>query len=176
MANKLTHVGIIRPTVPEPEIFWGSPQDVADLLGISYRSAHLLISGKTKKSKIGYRRMTEEEEEKYYEPPKPRKSKPVKSKYSSKKNWLITFVKDGKREGRPDTSFPDYEVQSGCPQDFVRAVGCNVGQVYRMINTYEGKSEKYPLKTIKGWRITRIRRYSEKPKLANTRRVKGAKL
>lgn len=176
MANKLTHVGFIRPTYPEPQIFWGSPQEIADSIGISYRSVHSMLSGKVKETRKGHRVMTEEEKVKYYQPPKPPKPKPRKKvKYSSKMHWLITFVNDGKKSGVPDTENPDHKFFSGSPQEFVKFVGCNLGQIYRLINTHEkSKEEKYPLKTIKGWRIARIRRHKESPiKKTHNRRVKG---
>lgn len=176
MANRKRHLGIIRPTVPHPQIFWGSPQEVADHLGISYRAVYMLINGKTKSTKKGHRMMTPEEELKYYQPPKPTTNTSKKDKtYNPKNNWLITFVKDGKKSGRPSTA-KDVKTFSGSPQDFVKFIGCNAGQIYRLINTYEGSPEKYPLKTIKGWRITRIRRYKEAPELKNTRRTKGETL
>lgn len=175
MANKRTHLGIIRPTVPNPQIFWGSPQEIADHLGISYRAVYLLVQGKTKSTKRGHRMMTEEESAKYYEPPKPRQLTSRKSEYNSKKNWLITFVRDGKKSGKVETTDPD-NFFSGNPQDFVSFTGCNAGQVYRLINTHFGDVEKYPLKTIKGWRINRVRKYNQTPTLGQPRRIKGEKL
>lgn len=176
MANKKSHFGIIKPTIPKPQIFWGSPQEIADHLGISYRAVYLLVSGKTKSTKKGHRVMSEEEQQLYYQPPKPPTTAKTRSKdYNTKKFWLVTFVKDGKKSGRPEVG-DSVEYFSGSPQDFVRFTGCNTGQVYRLINTHSGDSEKYPLKTIKGWRIARIRRYSEPPKLKDTRRTKGVTL
>lgn len=175
MANKRRHLGVIRPTVPKPQIFWGSPQEVADHLGISYRAVYMLINGDIKSTKKGHRLMTEEEQAKYYEPPKPPVIKKRKSEYNTKQNWLITFVNDGLKSGRPATKDPS-KYFSGSPQDFVRFTGCNSGQVYRLINTHLKEDEKYPLKTVKGWRITRIRKYSEPPKLRDSRRTKGLKL
>lgn len=119
--------------------------------------------------------MTEEEQIQYYEPPKPPVIKKRKPEYNTKQNWLITFVKDGLKSGRTATKDPA-NFFSGNPQDFVRFTGCNSGQVYRLINTHLGEKEKYPLKTIKGWRISRIRKYSEPPKLGQNRRTKGSKL
>ena len=164
MANKLKHVGVLRPTVPEPEVFWGTVEEVADHMGVTRRSAENLLSGKVASTRRGHRAMTPEEQEKYYQPPrfKERKKAPRKN-YSNKRNWYITFFKDWKR-GKP---YPQEECRrfSGNPQEFVRFVGCNVGQVYRMINWYEGcKEEKYPLKSIKGWTIARIRRYDTPPR------------
>lgn len=119
--------------------------------------------------------MTEEEEAKYYQPPKPPVRKPRSPKYNTKNNWLITFVKDGQKSGKPQTKDPN-DYFSGSPQEFVRFTGCNAGQVYRLINTHLGDPEKYPLRTIKGWRVNRIRKYSEAPKLGQRRRTKGMEL
>lgn len=173
MANRRKHVGVIRPTVPEPEVFWGSPQEVADYIGISYRSVYLLLNGTTQSTKRGYRAMTEDEEAKYYQPPKPQVVKKRKSKYDTKQFWLITFIKDWKK-GQPypkDTS----KIFSGNPQDFVKFSNCNSGQIYRLINTHEGSAEKYPLKSIKGWTIARIRRY-DAPKEQFNPRGKGIRI
>lgn len=161
MANRTRHVGVIRPTVPRPQIFWGTIDEVAAHLGISRRATVSLLDGVTKSTRKGHRAMTEEEQEKYYQPPKPPKKKPSKrnTNYNQKMYWKITFFKDWKK-GEPYPQEPD-RIFSGTPQEFVRFTNCNIGQIYRLINWHDGNEEKYPLKSIKGWTIARIRRYTE---------------
>ncbi len=171
MANHKRHVGLIKPTVPNPVVIWGSVQELADQLGITRRSVSSILSGATVSTKQGYRKMTTEEIEKYYQPPKPPKVKPVfhRKEYASKMHWKITFFKNWKKGEKYPTE-PERRF-SGTPQDFSRFVNCNQGLIYRLLNTHDGSPEKYPLKSVKGWTISRVRRYdckqvrkSRKPK------------
>jgi hypothetical protein len=159
MANRKSHVGIIRPTVPNPQIFWGSVQEIADFCGISRRSASSVLNGTTIATKKGFRRMSTEEAEKYYQAPKPPIVKQVfhRKEYESKKYWKITFFKDWKKgEKYPTEAIRRF---SGTPQEFSKFVNCNQGLIYRQLNTHYGLPEKYPLRSIKGWTISRVRRY-----------------
>ena len=160
MANKTTHRGIIKPTVPNPRIFWGSVQEIADHCGIGYRSALLIFQFDGRETRNGYRAMTEEEQKKHYQPPKykePKKSK--RGKYGSRLCWKITFFKDWKKGEK----YPDPDDSSlrftGSPQDFCAFVECNQGMVYRLLNTHMKVPENNKLKSIKGWTIARIRKY-----------------
>jgi len=161
VANHKRHIGIIRPTVPNPEIFWGSIQEIAEYCNLNRRSVSSLINGVVSSTKKGFRRMTPEEEILHYQPPRPPNKNNNKKKctYKSKKFWKITFFKDWKKGEKYPTD--PKSIYSGSTQDFVRFTGCNSGQIYRLINTHEGNLEKYPLKSIKGWSIARIRRYSK---------------
>lgn len=164
MANHLRHVGVLRPTVPEPEVFWGTIDEVAEHIGVSRRAAYNILDGKTASSRRGHRAMTEEEKEKYYQPPRPKppKKNSRPKHYSNKRNWYITFFKDWKKGEKSPKE--EHRRFSGNPQEFVKFTNCNIGQVYRLINWYEGNEEKYPLKSIKGWTIARIRRYDTPPR------------
>ena len=103
--------------------------------------------------------MTPEEEEQYYTPPKPTSQGKRNKIYNSKRHWKLTFLHDWKKgDLYPQESSRKF---SGSPQDFVKFIGCNAGQIYRLINTHEGIPEKYPLRSIKGWAIARVRRYDE---------------
>lgn len=171
MANKTRHVGVLRPTVPTPEVFWGTIDEVAAHIGITRRAAISILDGTTKSSRKGHRAMTEEEQKQYYQPPKPPKKLPKKTKkYQQKMYWRITFLKDWKK----GQSYPKESgrIFTGTPQDFVKFVGCNIGQIYRMINWHLGLEEKYPLKSVKGWSICRIRKY-EKPVAKFVKRERG---
>lgn len=162
MANKLKHIGIIKPTVPNPLIFWGSKQDVAKKLEITYRAVTEITSGRIKVSRKGYRLMTPEEEILYYQPPKPPKPKnKIPVKFESKCHWKLTFFKDWKKGDKyPDPS-EKLRRFSGTPQEFSKHIGCNQGMVYRLINTHLGRPEKYKLRSIKGWSIARTRMFDK---------------
>lgn len=169
MANKRLHIGIIKPTVPLPRVYFGSIQGIADKCGISYRTACNLIKEEGYITKSGYRRMTEEEEETYYEPPPPpppRKTSP--QGYQSKRSWRVVFHRNWKRGYALPEKKEDRFI--GSPQEFVRFVNCNLGQVYRLMNTHQGLPEKYKLKSVKGWSIYRI--YKKEPSV-NKKKAKG---
>lgn len=163
MANKAIHRGIIKDTFPKPTVFWGTLQEIADHCDIKYRAAALLFQDLKRSTRSGFRAMTEEEQELHYQPPK---AKPISRRtsktYESKKNWKITFFKNWKKgEKYPDLKEEPDRIFTGSPQEFSLMVNCNLGMIYRLINTHEGKKEKYPLKSIKGWTIARIRRYGK---------------
>lgn len=160
MANKRRYAGVIKPTVPEPRVFFGSIQEIADHCKIVYRTAWDLVTLEGYVTSTGYRRMTPEEEEQYYTPPKPPVLKPRKTKYSVKGKWRIVFHKNWVRGYAIPKNKEDRFI--GSPQEFVRFVGCNIGQVYRLLNTHQKLPEKYPLRSVKGWSIYRV--YKNTPK------------
>jgi hypothetical protein len=168
MANKIVHRGIIKPTVPNPVIFWGSANEIAEKCNITYRNVLIMFSsaGKNRVSRNGYRAMTEDELEMYYQPPKPPKPpKPLVMKsVVVRMHWVITFFKDWRKGDKyPDPSEEGRKF-SGNPQEFIRFINCNAGSVYRMIETHDGLKPKYPVHSIHGWSISRIRRYGSKRK------------
>ena len=171
MANKRKHVGVIKPTVPTPRTFFGSIQEIADHCGITYRTACNLLKQEGYTTMSGYRRMTPEEEEKYYTPPKPPVLKDRKSRYYVKGKWRVVFHKNWTR----GYALPEKEEDRfiGSPQEFVRFVGCNIGQVYRLLNTHQKLPEKYPLKSIKGWSVYRVYKNKSKTKKPKTNRIIG---
>ena len=142
---------------------WGSVQELADHCKVTRRSMASILNGTTVASKRGFRKMSPEEIEKYYQPPKPPKVVQVfhRKDYANKQYWKITFLKNWKK-GEP---YPISKCDrfSGTPQDFTRKVNCNSGLIYRLLNTHDGIKEKYPLRSIKGWTIARIRRYDSVP-------------
>ena len=160
MANKIRHRGVIKPTVPEPVVFWGSIQEIADHLRIHRRSAARLFIVEGSNTMGGWRAMKEEEEIRYYEPPKARE--PISRKgiaLHSKSKWVITFFKDWKKGDKyppPDDLIRRF---SGNPKSFSSFVNCNSGMVFRLLNTHFKLPEKYPLKSVKGWTIARVRKH-----------------
>ncbi|AFK66688.1 hypothetical protein COPG_00092 [Colwellia phage 9A] len=171
MANHKAHVGIIRPTVPNPEVVWGSIQELADHCNVTRRSISSILNGTTTATKRGFRRMSTEEAIKYYQPPKPPVVNQVfhRKDYASKIHWKITFFKNWKKgEKYPTEKDRKY---SGTPQEFSKHLNCNKGLIYRLLNTHDGTPEKYPLRSIQGWTISRVRRYDSKP-VRKTRKPK----
>ncbi len=144
-------------------MFWGSIQEIADFCGITRRSTTSVLNGKTIATKKGFRRMSSQEAIDHYQPPRPPKNKPIfhRKDYASKIHWKITFLKDwDKGEPYPKDSSRMF---SGTPQEFTRYLNCNKGLIYRLINTYEGLPENNKLRSIQGWKIARVRRYTVKP-------------
>lgn len=162
MPRPKKHLGIIRHTVPEPQVFYGSVGECADKMGISYRSALVLFKGEKEKTRQGWKKMTDEEFNKYYQPPRA----PAPSGHNlgitckDRKYWVITFLKDWK----PGDPYPKSKqrIFTGSPSDFTRMMGCNGGIVNRLIRTQQGElKDRQKLKSYKGWAIARVRKYSE---------------
>ena len=161
MANTITHRGVLKPTLPNPVVFWGSVQEISDKVGVSYRAVLLLFSNEGRSTRKGWRAMTTEESKLHYQPPRARI--PVKrelAKYQSRKYWKLTFFKDWKKGDQYPSDDPS-RVFTGSPQEFCRFVNCNTGKIYRMINKHYGEPEKYPVGSINGWAIARVRKYTK---------------
>lgn len=168
MANKRKHIGVIRHTVPKPQVFYGCNQECADKLGITLRGFFYIASGKIECTKTGWKIMTEEEYAEHYQPPKPPPPKKKSNKVNvDRRHWRLWILKDWKASDpypqEKDRSF------TGTMSEFAKHVGCQNGQVTRLVNTHIGVPEKHPLKTYKGWRICRIRKLTGKE--LRTRRV-----
>lgn len=164
--NKKAHVGIIRPTIPNPEIVWGSVQELADHCNITRRSISSILNGTTTSTLRGFRKMTDEEAKKYYQPPKPKSTKQVfhRKDYESKIHWKVTLFKDWNKGDKYPTKDEKHRRFSGTPQEFSRFFNFNKGLIYRALNTHCGLPEKYPVRSIKGWTISRVRKYNSDPK------------
>lgn len=159
MSNHKTHRGVIRPTVPDPQTFLGSISEIANHLGITYRTASTIVNRPGYSTRIGWRRMTEEEEIEHYTPPVPSPERKSGIKYNPKKFWKITFFRDWKK-GDPYITDTD-NIFTGTPQEFVRFASCSISQVYRILDTHMGIIHKYKLRTIDGWCPVRIRKYQK---------------
>lgn len=160
MANKRKHAGIIKHTVPEPKVFYGTNVECAERAGVTPRSMSYLRSGANSITRTGWKLMTEDEYALYYQPPKPVEHKPVVRKNESRKHWRLVILKDWKK-GENYPTEPERRF-TGTMAEFVKRIGCQRGQVTRMVNTHFGLEEKYPLKSLRGWRIARIRKYDGK--------------
>ena len=167
MANKRSHTGIIRDTVPKPQTYYGCNAECAERMGVTMRSFMYMKAGNIKISKTGWRIMTEEEFAKYYEPPRPPKKKERYIENIDRRHWRLWILKDWK----PSDPYPKEKDRSftGTMSEFTRMMGCQHGQVSRLVNTFLGVTEKHPLKTYKGWRICRIRKFTGKE--TRTKRV-----
>jgi hypothetical protein len=158
MANKRAHIGIIRHTVPEPTVFYGCSAECAEKMGITIRALNYLRSGVNKINKQGWKVMTEEEYAKYYQPPRPYKLPDKKPGSNERKYWKLLILKDWKA----GELYPKEKerVFSGTIVEFSKRIGCQVGQVHRMVNAYLGILDDYPLRSLRGWRIARLRKYT----------------
>lgn len=157
MAFKRSHVGIIRHTVPEPEVFYGCNAECAEKIGITPRTFYMLKAGELKSSKRGWKIMTEEEYNKYYQPPRPYKL-PKKSSPQIKKYWQLLILKDWKK-GELYPKDPE-RVFSGTMSEFATRIGCQYGQVSRMVDAHMGILDDNPMRSLRGWRIARLRKYT----------------
>lgn len=167
MGNKRSHTGIIRDTVPEPQVYYGCNAECAERMGMTVRNFQYMKAGKYKATSAGWRIMTEEEFAKYYQPPRPPKKAERYIENIDRRHWRLWVLKDWK----PSDPYPKEKERSftGTMAEFTKHVGCQGGQVTRLVNTHIGVPEKHPLKTYKGWRICRIRKLTGKE--IRTRRV-----
>ena len=171
MANKRKHRGVIRPTVPNPQTFIGSIDGIADHLGITIRTASTLVNRPGYSTRIGWRRMTEEEEIEYYTPPIPTPERKSGVSYHPKRFWKITFFKDWKK-GDPYVTDKS-RMFTGTPQEFAKFMNCSISQVYRVLDTHMGIIHKYKLRTVKGWCPVRIRKYDKPYKRRSLKVIRG---
>lgn len=150
-------MGIIRPTVPHPDIFFGNVREVSEYAGVSRRTACNMIDTDGYTTRKGFRRMTPEEENKYYQPPQPRNQKVKHKQHESKRFWHITFFRNWEK-GDPSPKDP-VDHFSGTITEFNNFTGCKPSQLVRMLNTHFKVKDKYPLATFHGWRVARVRKY-----------------
>lgn len=161
MPRPKKHLGIIRHTVPEPQVFYGSVGECAEKMGITYRNALKLFKGEQERTRQGWMPMTEEEFNQHYQPPRAPSGTHFRTNYQSRQYWVITFFKDWK----PGDPYPKDQkrIFTGSPREFTRMMGCNGGIVNRLLRTQQGelKESKQKLRSYKGWAIARVRKYDE---------------
>ena len=155
MANKRAHIGIIRHTVPEPTVFYGCGAECAKKMGITTRALNYLRAGVNQINKQGWKVMTDEEYAKYYQPPRPFKL-PKKKPSQVKRYWQLVILKDWKKKD-PYPKDPE-RVFSGTMSEFATRIGCQLGQVSRMVDAHMGIIDDAPLRSLRGWRIARLRK------------------
>lgn len=152
-----SHIGVIKDTKPDPIVFFGSVTDIAKYLGVTYPTAYALCHQKGKMTSKGWRRVTDEEEVKYYIPPKP--IKPRNCTYKERANWKVTFIKRGEHS----IESKKYEdLFSGSIKELQIYLGLDrSSQIHKVLDSHYGISKGSPVKSVRGYVPYRIRKYSK---------------
>ena len=162
--SKIRHIGFIKDTRPEPTIYYGSIAGAVDVVGISRRAIYLILDGHRKKTRTGWRKMMDEEYEKYYQPPTPPKKARISKEGDRKmRHWKVLFIKDyegGKAPKDPSRRF------SGSPSEMAKFSGLSYVLLRRLVLTKIGEcpETEIPLRSLQGWKVVRVKkRDSPKP-------------
>ena len=153
-----SYLGIIKDTKPKPVIYFGSITGIGKYLGVSYSTAHKLCNEPGYKPRGGWRRMTSEEEIKYYRPPPPG-SNNLPDKLKLRQYWKITMRKRGNKS---ESSGEFEDIFSGSIEDFKLYIGLDrTSQIHKVLDAHLGQSKGAPVYSVRGWKPFRIRQYKE---------------
>lgn len=183
---EVDYFGIIRPLKPRAQKFWGTRRQIAAHVGIDFdTSANLLFEGK---SYFAWRRMTEEEAEKYYQPRKftPARNRKVSFKTLGdlSKYWIITIARNwngtpkdwaqnfkGKRRSHP---FMKKNVYEGTIDNVAELLGIDREEVLFRVYEFENGLEPYRAGRMKKFLIKAIHKPDKKPPVGHERYLRAA--